>query len=621
MAQFDVEGAKAAGYSDEDIARLQTGISAAKAAGYSDEEIAAHLQAGGAAPSAAAPAFTRYTLGSAKDLAAGAVTATGLPGTALSVLPHQGLRGTTGNFAGNLFGPSTEQLERAADLGVAPPHAANPVQFSDLFPTMGQQAEAAGGLGLQTAGTPLAPQGYGEGLFRGGIKGTGAMLPMLAAGGPVLPLLASGFLGGVGGEALGDPRVGGPAGAVVGGFMGGNVAHGGSALLDMYRTGPGAVRRTAGGIPGTGMTRSFESAGDVAKNRAWEYMANEQPRRIDALWQPVDGPGGFINPATTGVPLHDFEHTLGQIAAEGGSLSNVVQHLPSGSRMQGIANNYGNTLSGSLGIVPTWQDVRQLRTAIGDAMKDPGIPGSKAEEHLQNLYRSVTSDLRASAHGVAPEAGAAFDTANEETTRLLDFRDKVLKRFVSADTPNLAKDPASGTAVQKLLKDSELNSGDLRMLRQEMPDVANHVAASMLKSDPTRWLKLNEASQAALIPDAATRELLSEAVTHIPKGGKMAQTIASALPFVKFEVGQGAGEILGHYLSQYGHALGTQFFESPGIGNTIRLAGGAAPFVYDRLRNALVNPGSLKLPVAGAVAGGAGNALGVVPTPGVSPGP
>lgn len=44
MAEFDTAAAKAAGYSDADIAKVTSGIAAAKAAGYGDDEIAQQLQ-------------------------------------------------------------------------------------------------------------------------------------------------------------------------------------------------------------------------------------------------------------------------------------------------------------------------------------------------------------------------------------------------------------------------------------------------------------------------------------------------------------------------------------------------------------------------------------------------
>ena len=52
MAEFDADAARAAGHSEDEIARVQRGIAAARAAGYSDDEIAKHL---GGAPAAAAP--------------------------------------------------------------------------------------------------------------------------------------------------------------------------------------------------------------------------------------------------------------------------------------------------------------------------------------------------------------------------------------------------------------------------------------------------------------------------------------------------------------------------------------------------------------------------------------
>ena len=63
MADFDAEAARAAGHSDEEIARVQRGIAAARAAGYSDEEIRKHLGTGSGAQ--AAPAVPTPTTQSA----------------------------------------------------------------------------------------------------------------------------------------------------------------------------------------------------------------------------------------------------------------------------------------------------------------------------------------------------------------------------------------------------------------------------------------------------------------------------------------------------------------------------------------------------------------------------
>ena len=63
MPDFDAAAAKAAGYSDDEIAKVQRGIAAARAAGYSDAEIAAHLSgaAKGPEPTTLAPAATPPT--------------------------------------------------------------------------------------------------------------------------------------------------------------------------------------------------------------------------------------------------------------------------------------------------------------------------------------------------------------------------------------------------------------------------------------------------------------------------------------------------------------------------------------------------------------------------------
>lgn len=552
-----------------------------------DAEIEAALAGQASGPTstpavAPLPAFARLPLGGAASLAGGAMASLGLPGTGYEALPNW------------LAHPSRMDLH---GLGL-PEWLATPVPESKsgvkALPTFGQMQDASNSLGL-TNNPALTPQSLGEELYQKTLAGTGSALPMLAMGAGTVPTLLAGTAGGLG-SALGE-KAAGPIGGVVGGVAGGLGVGGVAGLLNRFATSPTAVRNIASRL---GSSESLEQAGGHAQARAWQWMRQEAPRQIDALWAPVDGPGGYINPATTAVPLHDFEHTLQQLSSRGGSLDTVIQGLPAGSRIQQILRNYTNTPSGALGIAPTWEDVRALRTAIGRAKLDPGIPGSPVEEDLSNLYRAATGDLRAAAHGVAPEAGEAFDNANLETTRLLNFRDSTLKKLVSADTPVPGSDPLPGKAAASLLQEGQKDSTNLTALRRYLPDVADELAAAHIRTS-SKWGKLSEESRAALVPSAPDRAVLDSVAEAAPKSKLEAALSHVGTPLTSL-AGGALGEEVGHLMSQYGNTFG-HFMDSPEMGTNLRLAGAAAPFIYSGLHKLLTNPSALRLPFIGALAG------------------
>jgi len=520
----------------------------------------------------ALPSVPRAVGAFGANVAGGALVGTGGLGSALGLLP---------DWLGH---PS-----RLAASG-ASPEVQQSIASRASLPTMAGNAELARRAGLFD--NPLfAPQSYPEELLQAGERGLGMSLAM---GRPSFGTALATTAGAIGGEAA-KPL--GPVGEVAAGLVAGTGASGIVGLLNRWRTSPQAVARIAGEL-GPGVD-NLQQAGTYAQQRAWQWMKNEMEPRISQAWERVDGQGGLIDPAATAVPLSDFESTLQKISSRGGSYSQLLAGFPADSAARRLLDRYQNQTPAGLGISPTWGEARQIRTQLGNALKDPGIPGSTTGKDLDNLYRAITGDLDATAGAVSPEAQAAFRDANEETSRLLNFRDKTLKRFVSDTSPQVG-DPKPGVAANRLLTESKQDASDLQELRHYMPDVADRLAAAHLKTSD-KWGDLNSEARAALVPDEASRVILDKVAANKPASA-FHQALEHIATPLKLLGGGFAGEEVGHLLSQYGHALGYAM-ESPELGNNLRLLGAIAPFVYGRLHNALTNPGGLVLPGLGAVAG------------------
>jgi hypothetical protein len=148
----------------------------------------------------------------------------------------------------------------------------------------------------------------------------------------------------------------------------------------------------------------------------------------------------------------------------------------------------------------TFADLRNIRSAIGDAAGDPSVISGIGVKKLNEMYRGVNDDIRAAVGNSAGQQGLdAFDKFNKEATRLFGVAGTVGDNIVT--TTNLGKE----TITPKMLADNNglwNDSTKINQLRSEptLDKGVNEVAASKLRAGgrdtETAYDKLPEAKTA-----------------------------------------------------------------------------------------------------------------------------
>lgn len=552
MAKFDIEGARKAGYSDDEIRQflLQSqGAKDAKEAGYSDAEILGHFGLGApaanatATPTAEAPQSAGVLEEAGRlagivggGLAQGAAAGLALPST-MQQLVNRGYRAG----AGALGLPLGSEQDIAAAQQSGPLGAINEAIQPPSNATM---------QGLVAPISGPTPQGAGERYLSAAAKGVGATL-VPGGGGLSLGNAAVGAGAGLGAQAGEDIAPGTIAGPVIGGLIGGgavgaaqslgqkiaaageanaaqkglagaeqsaqdagdvvtqltrqqqelatakqemNLAH--KQNLDTLQNAAGnAAEQAASGL---GTSTTLQQSGKVLQDAAQNWLDDTFPKMKEKIWKPVDD----LIPSDTPVQLDAFKGALKDINSSAGSLEPVAE-LMKPSLPKQIAKALGNVEGGQeLGITAptTWADVRKLRTTLGDAMSNPSAIRDVGEQNLAHMYATLSEDLRGAAANVSPEALQAFEGANAQTSQLFDVARGPISSIVNA------KDPES--AANSLIASGKRGATDMAVLREQLPDAVNEVGATALRSG--KWQSLSPEAQEQLITDPAVRKMLSD---------------------------------------------------------------------------------------------------------------
>lgn len=471
-----------------------------------------------------------------------------------------------------------------------------PPNVRTIMPTSAELVEA-GGRNRLIDRNDMVP-GYGqhpalERYINAAGQGVGAAIPMLAFGpaNAILPTLAAGAGGGAGQEFARQHDLGPSAqfaAGVAGGIGGGKLATGlqrtTNAILGNF--GPEGEAFAAAGAPmrsaaytssnaatrallspsaplhqtqrdlgaaieetaaTLGHSRTMQEAGEVLQEDARNWMRGMGNAHAVA-WAPVDA----LVPGAAQTPLHNTMAALANMNTQAGPLQGAVDQLRAQlpARLQATLQGAGTA---------TWDDVRALRTALGDARARPKILEDVSTADLTRLYAAVSQDLGAT----AAQYGAqdAFTAANAESTRLFNFADRVLGKVITSINPAQERITPE-KAAEAMLGLGRTGGTNLALLRNEIPDAVDELAAAKLRidglTDPTdpaspvhaafsaRWSGIPDRSaqtravrpalapeaRTALYPDPATRDRLS-AVAHIASGlrvpPEMAKETAPAL--------------------------------------------------------------------------------------------
>jgi len=161
----------------------------------------------------------------------------------------------------------------------------------------------------------------------------------------------------------------------------------------------------------------------------------------------------------------------------------------------------------------TFADLRNIRSAIGDALGDPSVISGIGVKKLNEMYRGVNDDIRAAVSKSAGQEGLdAFDKFNKEATRLFGVAGTVGDNIVT--TTNVGKE----TITPKMLADNKglwNDSTKISQLRSEptLDKGVNEVAASKLRAGgreaETAYDKLPEAKAAMFGPHAPALDAIT----------------------------------------------------------------------------------------------------------------
>jgi hypothetical protein len=417
--------------------------------------------------------------------------------------------------------------------------------------------------GTSTPNPPNALARYGGAIA----EATGAN-PLLAG---VMPLATAG--GALGGEAANQLFPGSKAAEIAGGAIGGLGAGGVGALARSLM----GARSLATIAKSLGQSETQQQAGAALQGHASTWLSTTLPAAEAEVWKPVDAAMHTADlPQGPNTPITSYVKTLDDITTGGGVLSGQLQKMRPTLPDQ-LKGQLDKSLVG-MGISPSWDDVRELRSAIGQGMVDSKSPlQSIGQKNLDRLYAAVTQDLNKTADQAG--AGDLFSTANSESSRLRGLAEDNIGPLVAPGvTPEKAMDVAMGQAKK--------GGTNLATLRAVLPDEAtNELAAAHLLQTPKGWAKLAPEAKAALVPDPTTRSRIDSAVQALanhPAPGSDKLTVQAIL-------GEGLGQ-----------AIAPMLHLDPGL---MAISGAVVPPVLAGARTVARNPSALRFPAAGALAG------------------
>lgn len=157
---------------------------------------------------------------------------------------------------------------------------------------------------------------------------------------------------------------------------------------------------------------------------------------------------------------------------------------------------------------PGFADMKELRSALGEARGDPLALKTVGEKNLNSMYGALTGDMTRAAD--AQGVGDSFLHAVETSKVNRDFVDGTLSKIASGPSPVPGKDVAPGTVVSNLLREGKNTGETLSALRASpafgpFMDGLAGIQIRRAAESPAEWTSLTPGAKAALVPAAADR--------------------------------------------------------------------------------------------------------------------
>ena len=362
----------------------------------------------------------------------------------------------------------------------------------ELFPTKASP--------LPTLAGVLAGQGIGGTVF--GVAGR-AVNAARGVGNPIVDAYdTAGVTPRLAGDVTGSPILQGLQSMAMRAPFGGRAVEGARTGAQEFGN---AVEGTAASL---GPSRSLQEAGTALQKEGQNWL-DRFKSDSQAAWNKVNA----AIPDNTPVPVPNYATMLNDVRTQmpnapataanlEPSLSrDLLNSLKSDTRIPprntGLLNAAGQPI-----IVPaqskplTWQDVRGIRSQIGERLEDPASIGPTDISHaaLKRLYGSLSADLQSTAAGQGQAAQDAFNQASALTSGGHSFIDSTLSKVMRGD--KLSPEQAANGA----LNSGALGGTLLQSIRSQMPAAADELAAAKLRD----MVQATPGRQTADMPTSAT---------------------------------------------------------------------------------------------------------------------
>jgi hypothetical protein len=236
------------------------------------------------------------------------------------------------------------------------------------------------------------------------------------------------------------------------------------------------IRNGADKVAGDfGSARSQNEIGAATQKGlgAWIARAKGEPGN------PMDR--GVIGKAYDAIPIHpDSPTSTGNTVS---ILQNFAGRFQSNPDLAEMVNNptFAKYLDALQKHGLSWQDMKDLRSMIGEKIGERLFGENDSVGDLRALYGALSEDMRQTAAARGPQALRAFARANGLNKAV---EDRIEGAFVQLLGPDAAKKPeAAAQAIQNMTKSK---GGDLRTLQQVYASMKksgqwNEVAAGMIR--------------------------------------------------------------------------------------------------------------------------------------------
>ena len=463
------------------------------------------------------PAAVRYPVGMLSEAASGAARTLGIPGSLQSMT----------------MGPALNWLTRSTGLPEIP------ADFH-YFPTVSEVGKMTNMLGM-TNNPRLAPQTETEHLLQAGAAGMGGAVPLLPFG-PAAPALASGMAGGLVGEgarAAGLP----PLAQDIAGVAAGLGVQGVASMV-----GRNVASGLANKLDRLGTSKTLEQAGEITKDALEEWQNVTKNAVIGAARNEVDA----AIPSTAAVDPTDMMARLNQYVAQGGAAAEAARRFFTNTvKSGGIRGDAAAKVNARQPL--TWAEARELRTELGQALKDSD-PAYQAA--MRYMYGGISNDMAATANSLgAGDVFARFNQVSRDAHEFDALADKLLKRD-------------SGSLATYLLGK---NRGEIvGQLREQVPDAVDKLAAAHIRLDPSgkNFLSLSPDMQQHLLANPVDRLAFGSLHRETPNRNELVERSIRSLLLA----------------SESSRDFG------PGIHAVMPYVGAAAPYALRAGANVLRNP-------------------------------